>query len=200
MERLTPNSLYETEGSSDLSSDPRKSDTFILTTDSSEVGLGAVQSTSRGTVVEYASQTLTAAEKSYCTSEKQCLPIVWATQKLRHYLIGACFTLETDHKPLEWLQSAKKSNAHTQCLERWSLELRAFVVHHPGQCNKHADALSWIPVSTVTLQPPICMADLSTTLQNDPILSVVHRQLQNGHTLPSTGNWNKFPLKCYRKL
>ena len=48
---------------------PRKSDTFILTTNSSEIGLGAVLSTSRGTVVEYASQTLTATEKNYCTSE-----------------------------------------------------------------------------------------------------------------------------------
>ena len=103
---------------------PRKSDTFILTTDSSEVGLGAVLSTSRGTVVEYASRTLTDAEKNYCTSEKECLAIVWATQKLRHYLIGARFTLETDHKPLEWLQSAKKSNARTQWLNagHWSWE------------------------------------------------------------------------------
>ena len=61
---------------------PRKCDTFVLTTDSSEVGLGAVLSTSRGTVVEYASRTLTAAEKSYCTTEKECLAIVWATRKL----------------------------------------------------------------------------------------------------------------------
>ena len=59
---------------------PRKSDTFILTTDSSEVGLGAVLSTSRGTVVEYASQTFTDTEKNYCTSEKECLAIVWATE------------------------------------------------------------------------------------------------------------------------
>ena len=83
-----------------------------------------------------------------------------------------------------------KSNARTQCLKRWSLELRAFefdIVHHPGQCNQHADALSWIPVSTVTLQPPIRMADLFTTQQNDLILLVVHCQLQNGHTSPRTG-------------
>ena len=182
---------------------PRKSDTFILTTDSSKVGLGAVLFTSRGTIVEYASRTLTATEKSYCTSDKECLAIIWATRKLCHYLIGARFTLETDHKPLEWLQSAKKSNTRTQHLERWSLELRAFefdIVHGPGRCNQHADALSWIPVSTVTVQPPIRMADLSTPQQNDPMLSVVHCQLQTGHTPPRIGNWNKFPLKCYRKL
>ena len=117
---------------------------------------------------------------------------------MRHYLIGARFTLETDHKPLEWLQSAKKSNAHTQRLERWSLELRAFefdVVYRPGRCNQHADALSRILVSVVTLHPPIQMVDLSTTQQQDPILSLVHDYLQTGQTPPVTGNWNKFPLK-----
>ena len=122
---------------------------------------------------------------------------------MQHYLIGVHFTLETDHKPLEWLQSAKKSNARTQRLERWSLELRAFefdVVHRPGRCNQHADALSWIPVSVVTLHPPIQMVDLSTTQQQDPILSLVHDYLQTGQTPPMTGNWNKFPLKRYRQL
>ena len=144
---------------------PRKSDTFVLTTDSSEVGLGAVLSTSKGTVVEYASRTLTAAEKSYCTTEKECLAIVWATRKLRHYLIGARFTLETDHKPLQWLESAKKRHAHAQRLERWSLELRAFefdVVHCPGRCNQHADALSHVPISVVAVRSPIRITDIAT--------------------------------------
>ena len=61
---------------------PRKSDTFILTTDSSKVGLGTVLSTSRGTVVEYASKTLTAAEKLLYQQERMLIAIVWATQKL----------------------------------------------------------------------------------------------------------------------
>ena len=34
---------------------PRRSDIFTLNTDSTDVGLGAVLSTSRGTVVEYTS-------------------------------------------------------------------------------------------------------------------------------------------------
>ena len=41
-------------------------------------------------------------------------------------VIGARFTLKTDHKPLEWLDSAKKSRAHSQHLECWSLELCAY--------------------------------------------------------------------------
>ena len=101
---------------------PQLHDRFVLTMDASDVGLGAVLSTERGSVVEFASRTLTAAEQKYTTTEKECLGILWAIRKFRHYLIGAHFTLETDHKPLQWLESSRKSQAHSQRLERgpWS--------------------------------------------------------------------------------
>ena len=41
----------------------RQEDHFILTTDASDVGLGAVLTTSRGTVIEFASRALTSAEQ-----------------------------------------------------------------------------------------------------------------------------------------
>ena len=88
---------------------PRKHDHFTLTTDASDVGLGAVLSTSRNTVIEYASRALTSAERNYTTTEKECLAIIWATRKFRHYLLGLSFTLETDHKPLEWLDHTNQA-------------------------------------------------------------------------------------------
>jgi len=80
---------------------PKRQDHFLLTTDTSDVGLGDVLSTSRQTVIEYASRALTAPEKKYTTSEKEYLAVVWATRKFRHYLLGTTFILETDHKPLK---------------------------------------------------------------------------------------------------
>ena len=92
---------------------PKQSDQFVLTTDASDVGLGAILSTKQGTVVEFASRALSMAEKKYTTTEKECLAIVWAVHKLRHFLQGAPITLEADHKPLLWLESAKSSHTRS---------------------------------------------------------------------------------------
>jgi len=65
---------------------PKQGDTFTLAIDTYDVGLGAVLSTTNGVVVQYTSRVLTKAEKNYATIEKECLAIVWATRKFRHYL------------------------------------------------------------------------------------------------------------------
>ena len=140
------------------------------------MGLGAVLSTTNGSVVEYASRTLTQEERKYATIEKECLAIVWATRKFRHYLIGAPFVIQTDHKPLEWLESSKSSRARSQRLERWSLELRAYdfhVVHRPGSTNQHADALSRYPVSLVMISPLLEAKQIIQAQRADPVLSAV---------------------------
>jgi len=85
------------QGFGDLLDYPMKAD---LSTDASDSGLGAVLSMGQGTVIDYASRALSSAEMKYTTTEKECLAIVWAVQKLQYFLWGILFTLETDHKPL----------------------------------------------------------------------------------------------------
>ena len=182
---------------------PHHHDTFVLTTDASDTGLGAVLSITRGTVIEYASRTLTKAERSYSTTEKECLAIVWATHKLRHYLIGAHFIVETDHKPLEWLQSKRSSHARSQRLERWALELRGFdfsIVHRQGSYNQHADALSRRPVTMVTINSDLDSTAMAAAQKSDPVLDIVLQQLASKDTPPLTGNWRKFPLKRFYQI
>ena len=182
---------------------PTPQDKFILTTDASDIGLGAILSTKQGTVIEYASRTLTPTEKNYATIEKECLAIVWAVRKFRHYLIGAHFVIHTDHKPLEWLESSKTSKARSQRLERWSLELRAFdfdIVHLPGSTNLNADALSRRPIAVVGVTTPISEEEISAAQKNDSTLSLIYELVEKKGYPSQIGKWSQFPLKRYRQI
>jgi hypothetical protein len=120
---------------------------WVLRTDASDRGLGAVLLQEKNEIlhpVAYASRKLLDSESRYSTIEKECLAVVWAVQKFQPFLYGQTFVLETDHKPLDYLQKAKVANGR---LMRWSLLLQAysFVVRViPGSQNVGADYLSRI--------------------------------------------------------
>ena len=72
---------------------------FVLQTDASAVGLGAVLEQG-GHVIAYASRTLTKSESNYSVIQRECLAAVFGMKQFRHYLLGRSFTLMTDHAPL----------------------------------------------------------------------------------------------------
>ena len=104
---------------------------------------------------------LSSAEMKYTTTEKERLAIVWAIQKLRHFLLGALFILETDYKPLLWIELLYLrqvcSSGHWNC---GSLTTPSW------DDNTQADSLSPLPVSLVALEPYLQRAD--------PVLSGAH--------------------------
>ena len=120
---------------------------FILRTDASDVGLGAVLLQRHGQIyhpVAYASKKLNHAEQAYATLEKECLAIVWGVRKFNRYLYGKQFTLQTDHQSLQFLNASKFDNNR---IMRWSLKLQPYryhVEHIPGKQNVGADFLSRI--------------------------------------------------------
>ena len=68
---------------------------FILRTDASETGLGAVllqEFEGEGKFpIAYASRKLVSREKNYSVIEKECMAIIWAIEKFRKYLFGTEF-------------------------------------------------------------------------------------------------------------
>ena len=69
---------------------PDYSKEFLLTTDASNKGLGAILSR-EGHPCCYISRILNKAEQNYSTSEKEVLAIVWAVKRLRLCLLGKKF-------------------------------------------------------------------------------------------------------------
>ena len=124
---------------------------FILTTDASEVGIGAVLS--QGTPgcdkpVAYMSRCLNKHEKNYSTTEKECLAVVYSVMYFRHYLYGRKFLVIGDHEPLGYIESIKDPVSR---LNRWRATLRGYQYdfnYKPGKLNANADALSRYPVDT----------------------------------------------------
>lgn len=120
---------------------------FNLTTDASNIALGAVLSQVKNGAdlpIAYASRTLSESEGRLSTIEKELLAIVWATKYFRPYLYGRKFKIFTDHRPLQWLFSIKEPNAK---LLRWRLKLEEYdyqIIYKKGKMNLNADALSRI--------------------------------------------------------
>ena len=113
---------------------------FILHTDASDRGLGAVLEQD-GRVVAYTSRALTQSERNYSVIQRECLAVVYAVKQFRHYLLGRPFQLFTDHAPLQWLSGQKMEGM----LCRWALALQEFdftISYTPGAQNVSADALS----------------------------------------------------------
>ena len=94
---------------------------FLLQTDASAVGLGAVLEQD-GHVIAYASRSLTSPEWQYSVIQRGCLAVVYASKQFRHYLLGRRFKLLTDHAPLQWL-SPQKMEGMLCC---WALAMQEY--------------------------------------------------------------------------
>ena len=119
---------------------------FILQTDASNQGVGAVfsQRDDHGSdhPVAYFSKKLLPREVRYSTVEKECLAMQLATHSFRVYFLGRPFIIQTDHRALQWLDRLKDNNPR---LAQWSLALQPYqftVEHRAGMLNGNADALS----------------------------------------------------------
>ena len=121
---------------------------FILHTDASEDGLGAVLyqvQEGKQRVIAYASQSLTRSERNYPVHKLEFLALKWAiTDKFHEYLYGSQFQVYTDNNPLTYVLTTAKLDATGH---GWVAALSNYtfsIIYKPGKGHKDADALSHI--------------------------------------------------------
>ena len=104
---------------------PRFGHPFLLETNASGAGLGAVLSQKQedGTTrpIAYASRTLQPHEKNYGISELEDIGVVWAVKHFRHYIYGHPCTVHTDHEALKSLLNTPQPSGK---LARWGMALQ----------------------------------------------------------------------------
>ena len=116
---------------------------FVLQTDASDRGVGAVLSQlgadGHEHPVGYCSKKLLPPEQHYSTIEKECLAIKLAVEPFRVHLLGRRFVIQTDHRSLEWLEKLKNQTHARLC--RWSLSFQPYIFevqHRAGVLNQNA--------------------------------------------------------------
>src|SRR5579871_5784267 len=83
---------------------PDFSKPFILYTDASKLGLGAIltqeDNNKEEHIICYASRGLCPHEENYAATKLECLAMYWAIKHFRSYLYGKHFKLVMDHNAL----------------------------------------------------------------------------------------------------
>jgi hypothetical protein len=122
---------------------------FIVTTDASQVGIGAVLSQTGADGVErpifIASCVTTSGESRYAPTALEALAVVHYMELFKPYVGGCSFKVVTDHRTLVWHFSSPRSSMYL----RWILRLQQYdftVEYRPGKYNLVADAVSRGPV------------------------------------------------------
>ena len=172
---------------------------FVLETDASGAGLGAVLAQKRGDgstrPIAYASRSLQPHEKNYGITELEGLGVVWAVKHFRPYLYGHSCEVYTDHSALTSLLNTPQPSGK---LARWGMaiqELDLKIRHRSGRSNSNADALSRVPLPLgedlpagetdgviAALEPgeDFNHGDLPTQQREDPDLADVIKYLATG--------------------
>lgn len=118
---------------------------FQIHADASNYAVGAVLTQIQNCEehpICFTSRVLSKAERNYTVTEKECLAVITAVEKMRPYVQGYHFTVITDHASLKWLNNLKDPAGR---LARWDTKLQAYdfeIVHRRGVEHKVPDALS----------------------------------------------------------
>ncbi|GBG64361.1 hypothetical protein CBR_g41561 [Chara braunii] len=159
---------------------------FILTTDASQYGIGAVLQQDDGNglrPVEFMSKKIKTEKLHDSTYEKELYALVCALKHWKHFLLGRHFKIFSDHSTLQWMKSQGELNdklaRYIQFIDMFDFELK----HKKGCYNKVADALSRRPDSFALISSTYSFGEetrqtIARLLPQDETFGPIVRNLQ----------------------
>jgi transposase InsO family protein len=120
---------------------PNFAEPFILETDASGTGIGAVIM-QQGKALAYYSSSLCPRNAALSVYEKEALAIIEALKRWRHYFLGSKLIIKTDHQSLKFLTDQRLSEGIQHKLMLKLLEFDYTIQYKKGKENLVADALS----------------------------------------------------------
>jgi predicted aspartyl protease len=200
---------------------PQDGDEYVLDTDASLSGLGAVlQQRQDGTirVIAYASRTLSRAERNYSTTRRELLAVIFGFKQFRQFLLGRHFLLRVDHSALTYLRKTKDLMGQAARWLDYIEEYDFSIVHRSGSSHGNCDALSRRPseesettpkqtgiseayccrVQKPETIPPTPTTDLTSSTiaamqAQDSAIEPLLTVIRNGGQRPAWGDIQSFP-------
>ncbi|KAK8934297.1 hypothetical protein KSP39_PZI014692 [Platanthera zijinensis] len=161
---------------------PDFSKEFVVETDASGVGLGAVLM-QEGRPLAYFSKALAPRTLGLSTYEKEMLAIIHAVEMWRPYLLGQHFQVRTGHQSLKHFLEQRLASPLQQ---KWLTKLMGYdyeIVYKQGRENVVADALSRLPESSLShVSGPVVttLDEIQAAVLQDPELRTIIETLQQG--------------------
>ncbi|GKC00536.1 retrotransposon-related protein [Tanacetum coccineum] len=183
---------------------PDFNSTFIIETDASSRGIGAVLM-QHGHPIAFISKALSPRNILLSTYERELLEVIHAVQKWSHYILDRHFIIKTDQESLKYLLEHKLATPFQQ---KWISKLFGLdyeIQYKKGVENKVADALSRIQ-SGELLSMMFGSVDselldkIKAAWISDPILQKVISKLQVNASSHSKYQWKDNELRRNNKL
>ena len=149
---------------------------FIIHSDASKIGAGAVLLQEHSTTKElhpvaFASWLFNDTQRRYSTTEREMLALIFATRKWKSFFINRKFSAKTDHQSLTGVM---KLSDHHGRISRWMAELNQFnykIEYIPGKDNvvpdvmsRHGDPEQGEPVEKIAATLEECISTTPKTL------------------------------------
>ncbi|WVZ26157.1 hypothetical protein V8G54_004701 [Vigna mungo] len=162
---------------------------FVLETDASGLGIGAVLSQDKHPIAFF-SKKLSPRMQHKSAYTREFYAITEAIAKFRHYLLGHKFIIRTDQKSLKSLMDQSLQTPEQQAWLHKFLGYDFTIEYKPGKENQAADALSRSFFMAWSNRETTLMTKIQHATQLDPHLQAVIQACASGKPLNSNYSYS----------